>query len=154
MMQPYQPEGISTKGKEVRVLQYFVKTFSAFLCALASFLFGKCDGLLLALLSFICLDYISGVIVGATKHKLSSAVGFKGIAKKAFILIIVAVAHIIDSQVLGGQSSAFRSAICGIYIANEGLSILENAVKLGVPVPKQLKKFLEQLRDKGEEEST
>ena len=97
--------------------------------------------------------YISGVIVGATKHKLSSAVGFKGIAKKAFILIIVAVAHIIDSQVLGGQSSAFRSAICGIYIANEGLSILENAVKLGVPVPKQLKKFLEQLRDKGEEEN-
>lgn len=152
-MQPIEPETITIYTKEGRTLQHFIKAIFAFCCSLASFLWGKCDGLLLALLAFICLDYISGVIVGATRHKLSSSVGFKGIAKKAFILIIVAVAHIIDSQVLGGQSSVFRSAICGIYIANEGLSILENAVKLGVPVPKQLKKFLEQLRDKGEEES-
>lgn len=130
-----------------------IKTISAILGAIAGFMFGDMDGLLIALIAFICLDYITGLLVGAVKHKLNSNVGFKGLAKKAFILIVVAVAHIIDEQILGGNVSILRSAACCLYIANEGLSILENGGKLGVPYPKKLRNVLEQLRDKDEKES-
>ena len=129
-----------------------VKAVSAIVGAVAGFLWGDMDGLLIALISFICLDYITGLLVGAVKHNLNSNVGFKGLAKKAFILIVVAVAHIIDAQILGGTASVLRSAVCCLYIANEGLSILENGGKLGVPYPKKLRSFLEQLRDKSNEE--
>lgn len=129
-----------------------VKTISAILGAVAGFLYGDMDGLLIALIAFICLDYITGLLVGAVKHKLNSNVGFKGLAKKAFILIVVAVAHIVDAQILGGKASVLRSATCCLYIANEGLSILENGGKLGVPYPKKLRSILEQLRDKSEED--
>lgn len=129
-----------------------VKTISAILGAVAGFLYGDMDGLLIALIAFICLDYITGILVGAVKHKLNSVIGFKGLAKKAFILIVVAVAHIIDAQILGGTASVLRSAVCCLYIANEGLSILENGGKLGVPYPKKLKSFLEQLRDNSEKD--
>lgn len=133
-------------------ISQFIRTFFAFACGLAGFFWGNMDGLLIALISFICLDYITGLIVGAAQHKLNSQVSFTGLCKKALILLIVAVAHIIDSQVLGGNTSVFRSAACGLYIANEGLSILENAGKLGLPMPKKLKNVLEQLRDKNEED--
>lgn len=129
-----------------------LKTISAILGAVAGFLYGDMDGLLIALIAFICLDYVTGILVGAVKHKLNSVVGFKGLAKKAFILIVVAVAHIIDAQVLGGTASILRSAMCCLYIANEGLSILENGGKLGVKYPKKLKSFLEQLRDNNDKE--
>ena len=128
-----------------------IKTVSAILCGISGFLFGELDGLMVALIVFICLDYITGLIVGAVTHKLNSQTGFTGLIKKALILIIVAVAHIIDTQILGGDSSVFRSAACGLYIANEGLSILENCGKLGVPYPQKLREVLEQLRDKKEE---
>ena len=131
---------------------HFLKSFFAALGGLCGFLWGEMVGLLIALISFICLDYITGCIVGAVKHKLNSAISFKGLAKKALILVIVAVAHIIDTQVLGGSSSVFRSAACGLYIANEGMSILENSGKLGLPLPKKLKSVLEQLHDKADDE--
>ena len=129
-----------------------VKSISAILCGIAGFLWGQLDGLMIALIVFICLDYITGLIVGAARHKLNSHTSFVGLCKKALILIVVAVAHIIDSQLLGGNASVFRSATCGLYIANEGLSILENSGKLGLPMPKKLKKALEQLRDKDDKE--
>lgn len=129
-----------------------IKTLSAILGAVAGFLWGDMDGLLIALIAFICLDYITGLLVGAVRHKLNSNVGFRGLARKAFIMIVVAVAHIIDSQILGGNASVLRSAACCLYIANEGLSILENGGKLGVPYPKKLRDVLEQLRDKDEKE--
>lgn len=129
-----------------------VKSISAILCGIAGFLWGQLDGLMIALIVFICLDYITGLIVGAARHKLNSHTSFVGLCKKALILIVVAVAHIIDSQLLGGNASVFRSAACGLYIANEGLSILENSGKLGLPMPKKLKKALEQLRDKDDKE--
>ena len=116
------------------------------------FFFGDMDGLLIALISFICLDYVSGVLVGASKRKLSSQIGYKGLCKKAMILVIVAMAHIIDSQVLGGSKSVFRSAVCCMFISNEGMSILENAGKLGLPLPKKLTSFLEQLKDESNKE--
>lgn len=150
-MQPIEPSGITLKSKEGKALQYFIRSFTAVCCSLASFLWGQLDGLLLALISFICLDYITGVIVAATRHKVNSAVSFKGLAKKMFILIFVAVAHIIDTQILGGNAAVLRSATCGLYIASEGISILENGGKLGVPYPKKLKELLEQLKDKSDE---
>lgn len=133
-------------------MAHFLKTFSAAACGLAGFLFGELDGLLIALIAFICLDYITGLIVGAAQHRLNSQISFTGLCKKAVIMIIVAVAHIIDTQILGGTSSVFRSATCGLYIANEGMSILENAGKLGLPMPKKLKEVLEQLRDKEDDD--
>lgn len=129
-----------------------IKVLSSVLGAVAGFLWGEMDGLMIALIAFIVLDYISGVLVGAAKHKLNSQTSFKGLCKKAMILLIVAVAHIVDKQILGGTSSVFRSATCGLYIASEGLSIMENAGKLGVPFPKKLREMLEQLHDKSEED--
>lgn len=129
-------------------MAHFLRSFSAAACGLAGFLWGELDGLLIALIAFICLDYITGIIVGAAQHKLNSQISFTGLCRKALILIIVSVAHIIDTQILGGTSSVFRSATCGLYIANEGMSILENAGKLGLPMPKKLREVLEQLRDK------
>lgn len=130
----------------------FLKMLSAFVCGLAGFLWGQLDGLLIALITFICLDYITGLIVGAVQRKLNSQTSFVGLARKALILVIVAVAHVVDTQILGGSASVFRSAACGLYIANEGLSILENAGKLGLPMPKKLREMLVQLRDKNEED--
>ena len=131
----------------------FWKAFTALLGGFAGFLFGELDGLMVALIAFICLDYVTGVIVGAIKHKLNSHTGFIGLVKKALILVIVAVAHIVDTQILGGQNSVFRSAACCLYIANEGLSILENCGRLGVPYPKKLREILEQLRNKDGDEN-
>ena len=130
-----------------------LKPISAVICGIAGFLWGDLDGLLVALIAFICLDYTTGLIVGTVRHNLNSQTSFAGLAKKMFILVVVSVAHIIDTQILGGTASVLRSAACGLYIANEGLSILENGGKLGVPYPKKLKEILEQLRDKSEEES-
>lgn len=130
----------------------FLKMLSAFVCGLAGFLWGQLDGLLIALITFISLDYITGLIVGAVQRKLNSQTSFVGLARKALILVIVAVAHVVDTQILGGSASVFRSAACGLYIANEGLSILENAGKLGLPMPKKLREMLVQLRDKNEED--
>ncbi|HBI84791.1 MAG TPA: holin [Ruminococcus sp.] len=149
-MQPNETEAVTLYTKEGKTLQHFIKAISALCCSLASFLWGELDGLLIALIAFICLDYISGLIVGATRHRLNSAISFRGLAKKMFILVAVAVAHIIDTQILGGSAAVLRSATCGLYIANEGLSILENGGKLGVPYPKKLKELLEQLKNDSE----
>ena len=130
-----------------------LRTLGGVIGGLSGFLFGEMDGMLIALITFICLDYVTGLIVGAAQHRLNSQVSFLGLAKKALILIIVAVAHVIDSQVLGGSASVFRSAACGLYIANEGLSILENAGKIGLPMPKKLREMLAQLREKEEDEN-
>ena len=130
----------------------FLKSAAAALGGLAGFLWGQMDGLMIALIAFICLDYITGILCGTVKRKLSSHASFVGLVKKALILVIVAVAHIVDTQILGGENSVFRSAACCLYIANEGLSILENCGKLGVPLPKKLRSVLEQLRDKDDKE--
>jgi toxin secretion/phage lysis holin len=129
------------------------RAFSAACGGAAGFLFGEMDGLMVALIAFICLDYVTGLIVGAVRHKLSSHTSFVGLVKKALILVIVAVAHIVDTQILGGQNSVFRSAACCLYIANEGLSILENCGKLGVPYPKKLRDILEQLKKDDDKEA-
>ena len=108
---------------------------------------GGMDGLMIALIVLMTLDYISGVMCAIIDKKLSSAVGFKGICKKVFILMLVGVAHIIDLHVVG-TGSALRGAVICFYMSNEGLSLLENAAHIGLPIPDKLRDILAQLHDK------
>ena len=117
----------------------------------AGLVLGDLNGLLVALILLMIFDYTTGVIVAIARKKLSSAVGFKGIAKKVFILVLVAVGHILGRYVFG-SGEACRDMIIGFYIANEGISILENSAKLGLPLPKQLISILDQLKNKTEED--
>ena len=113
---------------------------------LGSFL-GGMDGLMIALIVLMILDYVSGVMCAIIDKKLSSAVGFKGICKKVFILMLVGVAHIIDLHVVG-TGSALRGAVICFYMSNEGLSLLENAAHIGLPIHDKLRDILSQLHDK------
>lgn len=110
---------------------------------------GGCDGLLYALIAFIVADYITGVMCAIVNKKLSSEVGFKGIFKKVLIFLLVGVANILDVQVIG-TGCVLRSAVIFFYISNEGVSLLENAGHLGLPIPAKLKNVLEQLHDRSE----
>ena len=110
------------------------------------FLGGK-DGMLIALVVFMALDYITGLMCAIMDKKLSSAVGFKGICKKVLILMLVGVANILDVHVVG-QGSALRGAVIAFYLSNEGLSLLENAAYIGLPVPDKLREILSQLHNR------
>ena len=112
---------------------------------------GGCDGLLIALVMFVVMDYISGVMCAIADKNLSSEVGFKGICRKVLIFILVGIANILDVQVIG-TGSVLRTAIIFFYIYNEGVSLLENAAHLGLPVPEKLKVVLKQLHDKSDKE--
>ena len=112
---------------------------------------GGLDGLMIALIVLMTLDYVSGVMCAIIDRKLSSAVGFKGVCKKVFILMLVGVAHIIDLHVVG-TGSALRGAVICFYMSNEGLSLLENAAYIGLPIPDKLKAVLEQLHDRDKKE--
>ena len=100
-----------------------------------------------ALIVFMVLDYITGLMCEVIDKKLSSAVGFKGICKKVLILMLVGVANIMDVHVIG-TGSALRGAVVCFYLANEGLSLLENAAHIGLPVPERLKDVLAQLHNR------
>ena len=110
---------------------------------------GGCDGLLYALIAFVVIDYITGVMCAITDRKLSSAVGFKGIFRKVLIFLLVGIANIIDVQVIG-TGAVLRTAVIFFYISNEGVSLLENAGHLGLPIPEKIKTVLEQLHDRAE----
>ena len=110
---------------------------------------GGCDGLLIALVVFAAVDYITGVMCAISDKKLSSEVGFRGICRKVLIFFLVGVANILDVEVIG-TGSVLRTAIIFFYLSNEGVSLLENAAHLGLPVPQKLKDVLEQLHDRAE----
>ena len=112
---------------------------------------GGCDGLLYALLAFVVIDYITGVMCAVADKNLSSEVGFKGICRKVLIFLLVGIAHILDVQVIG-TGSVLRTAVIFFYLSNEGVSIIENAAHLGLPIPEKLKAVLEQLHDRAENE--
>ena len=112
---------------------------------------GGCDGLLYALIAFVVIDYITGIMCAVADKKLSSAVGFKGICKKVLIFVLVGLGHILDTRVIGA-GSVLRTAVIFFYLSNEGVSLVENAAHLGLPVPKKLKEVLEQLHDRAEKE--
>lgn len=112
---------------------------------------GGCDGLLYALLAFVVIDYITGVMCAISDHTLSSEVGFRGICRKVLIFLLVGIANILDVQVIG-SGSVLRTAVVFFYISNEGISLLENAGRLGLPIPEKLKDVLEQLHNRSEKE--
>lgn len=121
--------------------------------AVLGIFFGKINGLFIALLVAVILDYISGLISAIINKTLSSSVGFKGIAKKVLIFLIVGIANLIDVYVLGGESAVLRTSVIFFYMANEGISILENAGECGLPIPTKLKNLLAQLKDKNDKET-
>ena len=110
---------------------------------------GGCDGLIIALVIFAVADYITGVMCAVADRKLSSEVGFKGICRKVIIFMLVGIAHIIDVNVIA-TGSVLRTAVIFFYLSNEGVSLLENAGHLGLPIPEKLKIVLEQLHDRSE----
>ena len=112
---------------------------------------GGYDGLLYALIVFMVMDYITGVMCAVSDKKLSSAVGFKGICRKVIILMLVGIANLLDVEVIG-TGAVLRTAVIFFYLSNEGVSLVENAAHLGLPIPEKLKVVLAQLHNKAESE--
>lgn len=113
------------------------------------FYLGGVDGILMALIIFTVADYITGVMCAVVDKKLSSSVGFKGIFRKVLIFVLVGVANILDQHIIQ-NSSVVRTAVIFFYLSNEGISLLENAAYLGLPIPEQLKVILHQLHERHE----
>lgn len=110
---------------------------------------GGFDGLLYALIAFMVVDYITGVMCAIVDKTLSSAVGFKGICRKVLILALVGIAHILDANIIG-DGSVLRTAVIFFYLSNEGVSLLENAAHLGLPIPEKIKEILAQLHNRAD----
>lgn len=115
--------------------------------AYVGYFLGGWDGFLYALVTFVVTDYLTGIMVAILEKKLSSDVGFRGILKKVLIFFLVAIAYIIDSKIIQ-SGSVIRTAVIFFYLSNEGISILENASKIGLPIPSKLKEVLEQISTK------
>lgn len=113
---------------------------------------GGWDGALYALVTFITVDYVTGVMCAISDRRLSSEVGFRGICRKVIILALVGVGSILDRNVIG-TGSVLRTAVIFYYLSNEGISILENASRLGLPVPPKIQRVLEQLKEDGDKET-
>lgn len=113
--------------------------------------FGELDGFFYALIAFVVIDYLTGVMCAIVDKSLSSEVGFKGIFRKVLIFVMVGIGHVIDAQIIG-SGDALRTAVIFFYISNEGVSLLENAAYLGLPVPEKIKTVLEQLHNRSESE--
>ena len=124
--------------------------FSGLGAWLGYFLGGN-DGLLYALLAFVVLDYLTGVMCAVADRDLNSSVGFRGICRKVIIFALVGVGHLLDVQIFG-ETGVLRTAIIFFYLSNEGLSLVENAAHLGLPIPEKLHRVLEQLHRESEED--
>lgn len=134
------------------VIQVILTAIGGFL----GWFFGDLDGFLYTLIALVVIDYLTGVMCAVVKKELCSNIGFKGIFGKLMIFILVGIGHIIDTQILG-SGGVLRTAVIFFYISNEGISVLENAARFGLPIPQKLKDVLKQLHDKsggdGEDES-
>ena len=122
-----------------------VKAISGAVGAVVGFLYGEINGLFIAIIALMAFDYITGILCAVSTKTLSSEVGFRGLVKKLMILVIIAVGHLVDAYIIG-TGSAVMTAVILFFSANEGISILENAARLGLPVPKKLRDILEQLK--------
>ena len=127
------------------ILNYF-KIIIAALGTGITWLFGTWDTALIVLVSFMALDYLTGVLRAIVNQEVSSDTGLKGIARKTVIFIVLIVAVLLD-RLLNTGTWVFRTLICYFYIANEGISLLENCAGLGLPIPDKLKDALVQLKD-------
>ena len=135
-------------------MKEFWNVIQALLAAVGGWLgyfLGGCDGLLYALIAFVVIDYITGVMCAIYDKNLSSSVGFKGICKKVLIFLMVGIGHILDTKVIG-TGSVLRTAFIFFYISDEGISLIENAAHLGLPIPEKLRDVLEQLHNRAEKE--
>jgi toxin secretion/phage lysis holin len=128
-------------------LQFMVAGLGAWL----GWFLGSYDGFIYALVALVTIDYITGVMRAFVEKQLSSEIGVRGIVKKVLIFTLVGIGHTIDSQVLGGGNT-IRTAVIFFYLSNEGVSILENAAHIGLPIPEKLKNALEQLHGRSNEE--
>ena len=126
-----------------------IQTAAAAIGGYLGYFVGGVDGLMTALIIFMVIDYITGLMCAIVDRKLSSEVGFKGICKKVLIMMLVGVAHIVDLHVVG-TGQALRSAVICFYLSNEGVSVLENAGHLGLPIPEKMKDILSQLHGREE----
>ena len=129
------------------VIQFVFSGLGAWL----GYFLGGNDGLLYALVAFVVLDYITGVMCAVADKKLSSSVGAKGLMRKCLVFIMVGIGHLLDVQIFG-ETGVLRTAIIFFYLSNEGLSLVENAAYLGLPVPKKLHEVLEQLHRDSEDD--
>ncbi len=127
----------------------FLKAILAAVAGHIAWFLGGFDGVLIALCVFAVVDYLTGIIAAIIEKRLCSKIGFQGVAKKALMFFIVGIAAILNNYVLGGDSP-IREVVIVFYIANEGISIIENSIRLGLPVPKKLIDVLEQLKSKGD----
>lgn len=125
-------------------IKYF-DAIAASIGVLLGWYLGSPDGFLFSLIAFVVVDYITGVLRAGVEQKLSSAIGFKGIARKIMIFIMVGIAHMIDVYLLTEAGGLTRTAVIFFYISNEGLSILENSGAIGLPIPNKLRLALKQL---------
>lgn len=114
------------------------------------FFLGGLDGFIYALVTFVVIDYLTGIMAAIVERKLSSEIGFRGIFKKVLIYLLVTVGNIIDKNLVG-TGGAVRTAVIFFYISNEGISVIENSIRIGLPVPEKLKNVLEQLQHKEED---
>ena len=138
--------------EEENKMKEFWNVVQAVFAALGGWLgwfLGGCDGLIYALVAFVVIDYITGVMCAISDKTLSSAVGFRGICRKVLIFLLVGIANILDTNVIG-TGSVLRTAAIFFYISNEGVSLLENAAHLGLPGPGAVKDVLEQLHNRAE----
>lgn len=126
-------------------MKYFFNSAASVLGTALTYLFGGCDMAIIALLVFMVLDYITGVIVAISEKNLSSETGFRGLAKKLFVIIMLIMAVFLDRLISDGNWIV-RTLVAYFYIANEGISITENVAKLGVPIPAKIKGILEALK--------
>ena len=138
--------------RRTTIIKEFWNTIQLIFAAVGGWLgyfLGGCDGLLYALIAFVAIDYITGVMCAISDKTLSSEVGFKGICRKVLIFLLVGIGNIVDAQVIG-SGGVLRTAVIFFYLSNEGVSLIENAAHLGLPVPDKLKAVLEQLHDRAE----
>lgn len=125
----------------------FYNSLVAAFGVIVGFLFGDMRGCLIALICFIVLDFITGVLTGVVEKNLSSEVAYRGIIRKIIELIIVIAAHMIDKYICG-TGDVIMTSVCFLFISTEGISLLENAARLGVPIPNKLVETLSQLKVK------
>lgn len=128
-------------------MKNLINTFQIIFTAIGGYMgwfLGGVDGFMYALITFVVIDYVTGLMVAVLEKKLSSEIGFRGIFKKVLIFVFVGIGNIIDVHLIK-NSSAIRTAVIFFYISNEGISIIENSAKIGLPIPEKLKDILEQL---------
>jgi toxin secretion/phage lysis holin len=127
----------------VNILQVILSAIGGFL----GWFLGGLDGFMYALIAFVVIDYLTGIMVAIIEKNLSSAIGFRGIFRKVLIFVLVGVANLVDTHIIQ-IGCGMRTAVIFFYLSNEGISILENSTKLGLPIPQKLKDILKQVRSK------